>query len=121
MCIRDRVSTQSTWVIMESLILAQDERWRRGLGMQVERERYSSEYLVEWRTGEQRVGNLPLSLGQPRETGINTRCGRDSKGGLFTMLLLKDEPAFYQLVGRVTAYQGDDRQAALTGGRPHWD
>ena len=24
---------------MESLILAQDERWRRGLGMQVERER----------------------------------------------------------------------------------
>ena len=23
---------------MESLILAQDERWRRGLGMQVERE-----------------------------------------------------------------------------------
>ncbi len=24
--------------MMESLILAQDERWRRGLGMQVERE-----------------------------------------------------------------------------------
>jgi hypothetical protein len=37
---------------MESLILAQDERWRRGLGMQVEREQRSSDLLVEWRTGE---------------------------------------------------------------------
>jgi hypothetical protein len=36
----------------ESLILAQNERWRRGLGMQVERERESSESRVEWRTGE---------------------------------------------------------------------
>jgi hypothetical protein len=46
------------WVVLgnqtttESLILAQNERWRRGLGMQVERERESSESLVEWRTGE---------------------------------------------------------------------
>ena len=39
-------------MIMESLILAQDERWRRGLGMQVERESISSEIRVEWRTGE---------------------------------------------------------------------
>ena len=37
---------------MESLILAQDERWRRGLGMQVERERNPSGFSVEWRTGE---------------------------------------------------------------------
>ncbi len=37
---------------MESLILAQDERWRRGLGMQVERERGTSVFRVEWRTGE---------------------------------------------------------------------
>jgi len=34
------------------LILAQDERWRRGLGMQVERERKPSGFLLEWRTGE---------------------------------------------------------------------
>ena len=46
---------------MESLILAQNERWRRGLGMQVERERRASAWLVEWRTGEYRVGNLPSS------------------------------------------------------------
>ena len=28
---------------MESLILAQNERWRRGLGMQVEREKFLRE------------------------------------------------------------------------------
>ena len=39
-------------LIMKSSILAQDERWRRGLGMQVERESISSEMRVEWRTGE---------------------------------------------------------------------
>ena len=36
----------------ESLILAQNERWRRGLGMQVERESRTSVWRVEWRTGE---------------------------------------------------------------------
>jgi len=29
----------SVFITTESLILAQNERWRRGLGMQVERER----------------------------------------------------------------------------------
>ncbi len=37
---------------MESLILAQDERWRRGLGMQVERETPTSVGGVKWRMGE---------------------------------------------------------------------
>ena len=37
--------------MMESLILAQDERWRRGLGMQVERYRFLRGPR-EWRTGE---------------------------------------------------------------------
>jgi len=37
---------------MKGLILAQSERWRRGLGMQVERESDSSELQVEWRKGE---------------------------------------------------------------------
>ena len=41
---------------MESLILAQNERWRHGLGMQVERGSNT-----EWRKGEERVSNLPLS------------------------------------------------------------
>ena len=40
----------------ESLILAQNERWRHGLGMQVER--CSN---AQWRKGEERVSNLPLS------------------------------------------------------------
>ena len=34
------------------MIPAQDERWRRGLGMQVERERAPSGAQVEWRKGE---------------------------------------------------------------------
>ena len=53
----------------ESLILAQNERWRHGLGMQVER--YSN---VQWRKGEERVSNLPSSWEQLLETGINTEC-----------------------------------------------
>ena len=36
--------------LMESLILAQDERWRRGLGMQVARQAEQS--VMERRTGE---------------------------------------------------------------------
>ena len=35
--------------VMESLILAQNERWRHGLGMQVERE---SLRRGQWRKGE---------------------------------------------------------------------
>ena len=40
-CYREKVIRSSCQfnhlIMMESLILAQDERWRRGLGMQVER------------------------------------------------------------------------------------
>ena len=44
-------------ISMESLILAQNERWQRGLGMQVEREALQSilrERLLsrKWRKGE---------------------------------------------------------------------
>ena len=38
-------------IITESLILAQNERWRRVLSMQVERYKFLRE-LREWRTGE---------------------------------------------------------------------
>ena len=47
---------------MESLILAQNERWRHGLGMQVERDFDCSNIIeVQWRKGEERVSNLPIS------------------------------------------------------------
>ena len=60
----------------ESLILAQNERWRHGLGMQVERDfRCSNIFEVQWRKGEEHVSNLPLSWEQPRESGANTECG----------------------------------------------
>ena len=39
---------------MESLILAQNERWRRGSGMQVERSRKG-----QWQMDEEHVDNLP--------------------------------------------------------------
>ena len=53
---RDEIEVKGECVriyfITKSLILAQDERWRRGLGMQVERETPSLLGGVEWRTGE---------------------------------------------------------------------
>ena len=39
---------------------------------------------------------------------VRSREGGRGKGGLWNMLPLLDEPMAHQLVGRVTAYQGDD-------------
>jgi hypothetical protein len=48
----------------ESLILAQNERWQRGLGMQVERSAVCSNTgRREWRKGEERVDNLSTGWG----------------------------------------------------------
>ena len=59
----------------ESLILAQNERWQRGLGMQVERASPSSNVGGrQRRKGEEYVGNPPAGWGQLRETGANTEC-----------------------------------------------
>ena len=65
---------------MESLILAQNERWRHGLGMQVERTVFRKRD-GQWRKGEERVSNLPCGPEQPRETGINAGCGYLSSDG----------------------------------------
>ena len=63
------------------MILAQNERWRRGLGMQVARSFIAfydgSNTIVESgererQTGEEHVDNLPLSWGQPAERRANT-------------------------------------------------
>ena len=56
----------------ESLILAQNERWRHGLGMQVGRPGLRP---GEWRKGAQRVGNLPPGPGQALETASDTGWG----------------------------------------------
>ena len=42
------------------------------------------------------------------ETGSNTGYHNPSHGGLLKVLAVQDEPAAYQLVGGVVAYQGDD-------------
>jgi hypothetical protein len=54
------------------------------------------------------VGNLPCTLGQALETGSNTgyHSGRHLPG--LKAPAVQDEPAAYQLVGGVMAYQGDD-------------
>ena len=65
---------------MESLILAQNERWRHGLGMQVERTVFRKRD-GQWRKGEERVSNLPCGPEQPRETGINAGYGCPSIDG----------------------------------------
>ena len=52
--------------------------------------------------------NLPLSREQPGEIRNNTRWSRKSKGFQFIGILDKEEPASYQLVGKVMAYQGYD-------------
>eukprot|EP01026_Neomeris_dumetosa_P026329 TRINITY_DN2151_c0_g2_i6.p3 TRINITY_DN2151_c0_g2~~TRINITY_DN2151_c0_g2_i6.p3 ORF type:complete len:141 (-),score=4.98 TRINITY_DN2151_c0_g2_i6:153-575(-) len=93
----------------ESLILAQDERWRRAQHMQVEREaRFRSS--GEWRTGEQHVTDLPQRAGQQLETIANTAQAHAFQKGVRKTPVLQDEVASHQLVGAVTAYQGDDGQ-----------
>ncbi|GHF92596.1 hypothetical protein GCM10018783_74210 [Streptomyces griseosporeus] len=54
------------------------------------------------------MGNLPCTLGQALETGSNT--GYESHGHPWFCKApaVQDEPAAYQLVGEVTAHQGDD-------------
>ena len=57
----------------ESLILAQDQRWRRALRMQVARARRPLRRRPgQWRTGEEHVPDLSRSGGYPSERGVNT-------------------------------------------------
>ena len=46
---------------------------------------------------------LPRTQGYPRESGVNTGWSRESKA-----FAVREGPAAYQLVGKVTAYQGYD-------------
>ncbi len=93
----------------ESLILAQDERWRRASNMQVERglavgqpvasssgERVSNTWAICPEDGDNlgKPGLIPDAL-----TGRHHLVRKSRKG-------LQDEPAAYQLVGGVTAHQG---------------
>ena len=54
------------------------------------------------------MGNLPFTLGQALETGSNTGYEPPPHGGGWKGSPVGDGPASYQLVGGVTAYQGDD-------------
>ncbi len=65
------MSVRHKFLTTESLILAQDKRWRCASYMQVEREARACS-RGKWRTGEYNIGNLPLGGGQQRETSANT-------------------------------------------------
>jgi hypothetical protein len=54
------------------------------------------------------VGNLPFTPGQALETGSNTGYHSVPHGTGLKAPAVEDEPAAYQLVGGVMAYQGDD-------------
>ncbi len=51
---------------------------------------------------------LPCTLGQALETGSNTGYESPRHLGGCKAPAVQDEPAAYQLVGEVTAHQGDD-------------
>ncbi len=54
------------------------------------------------------MGNLPCTLGQALETGSNTGYDLGAHASGWKAPAVQDEPAAYQLVGGVMAYQGDD-------------
>ena len=62
--------------VMESLILAQDERWRHALHMQVER----GSILVLVADGWVTRKNLPLGEGYQLETVVNTSYAEEWNG-----------------------------------------
>ena len=91
---------------LESLILAQNERWRRGLGMQVVRSIESGKRVSNAWVICPRVGNNPAKAGliPNKTTGTyvpGVKAGDSARGPA-----LEDKPASYQLVGEVTAHQG---------------
>ena len=94
---------------MESLILAQDKRWRRALPMRVERGSGSpglSGVRVRntWVTYPALGDTCPK--GQLSPLGF---AGPDwRRKGVLLAHLVWEGPAAYQLVGGVTAYRGDD-------------
>ena len=95
----------------ESLILAQDERWRRASNMQVERGLVAGQLAINL-SGE-RVSNTWATCPTDGDTfgkpGLipGTFLGRHRLGRKGRKTLW-DGPAAYQLVGEVTAHQGYD-------------
>ena len=106
---------------MESLILAQSERWRRGLGMQVERSLLlmgietfglmfpdatldsGKRVRNAWVTCLEKEDSLPkgeIILHNP----LTSKMSRAKMASIYK-LSCQEGPASYQVVGRVKAYQ----------------
>jgi hypothetical protein len=108
---------------MESLILAQNERWQRGLGMQVEREADDQSSESDSVESGERVSNAWVICPQVGDNSgkpglipdvFVCRMADETKVGILLDLPLGEGPASHQFVGRVTAYQGI-RVAGLRG------
>ena len=103
----------------KGLILAQNERWRRGLGMQVVRARppgrASGARVSKATVTHPTVGD---SRGKPRVIPSDVPRGhpRGTKGPPPW-----DGPSWYQVVGEVTAHQASDAYRACERGPAHWD
>ena len=95
---------------MEGLILAQGERWRHALYMQVERSTTGSLLLVA-RSGA-RVSNTWATCLGARDNFGKLKLIPDTLPGSHDLgrkwIPLREGPAAYQLVGGVMAHQGFD-------------
>src|SRR5258708_27869761 len=60
---------ERTGLKLKSLILAQIERWRHALHMQVERQ-HGGNPGGEWRTGEEYIGTCPVLGDSPAKAGL---------------------------------------------------
>ena len=104
---------------VKGLILAQNERWRRGLGMQVERAG-SSDPVSGARVSKATVTNPMVghSRGKLRVIPSDVGCGHlhPTKA-----LAPWDGPSWYQVVGGVAAHQAPDAYRACERGPAHWD
>ena len=72
--------------------------------------------LVQWQTGEYKIGTCFEAGHSPPKGGVISHMptGERRKS-------LRKRPIYYQLVGKVTAYQGDDGYRLLAESPAQWD
>jgi hypothetical protein len=103
----------------KGLILAQNERWRRGLGMQVVRGPFGGTRGARVSKATATSPGAGHSRGKPRVIpgAVAGRHRRAIKGAIPP----RDGPSWHQVVGGVTAHQAPDAYRACERGPAHWD
>ena len=85
------LGTGKRWIELKSLILAQIERWRHALHMQVERQRGSNPG-GERRTGEECIGTCPVEGDSSAKAGLIPHMLYGGKQGTRKGLALWERP-----------------------------